>query len=75
MNLELVTTEAILKEIESRFTHYIFIGVMPLDDDSEKRITRYSGNYIVSMGLCAKLMAKIHERQERDIEPLNDEDM
>lgn len=75
MNLELVTTQTLLKEIESRFTHYIFIGVMPLDDASEKRITRYSGNYIISMGLCAKLMAQIHEKQESEIEPLDDEDM
>ena len=75
MNLELVTTQTLLKEIESRFTHYIFIGVMPLDDASEKRITRYSGNYIVGMGLCAKLMAQIHAKQESEIEPLDDEDM
>lgn len=75
MNLELVTTQALLTELESRCTDFVFIGIMPLDDESEKRITRYSGNYIVGMGLCAKLMAQINAAQERDTEKLGDEDM
>ena len=75
MNLELVTTQALLTELESRCTDFVFIGIMPLDDESEKRITRYSGNYIVGMGLCAKLMAQINAVQERDTEKLSDEDM
>jgi len=75
MNLELVTTKALLDELESRFKDFVFTGITDFDKESDRCITRYSGNYIMGMGLCAKLMQQINAVQERDITRLSDEDM
>ena len=59
MNLELVTTKALLDELETRFKTMIFSGIMDIDGEYEKEVTRHSGHFRTSQGLCLNLALRL----------------
>ena len=59
MEIELITTQALLDELEKRFDTMVFAGLANLDDQFEKEITRHKGHYRTSQGLCMNLILKL----------------
>ncbi len=75
MNLELVTTHALLDELESRYKDFVFMGRREHDPDSFQENFRYKGDYRVCQGMSYTILSRIEKIRIEDSEPLSEEDM
>lgn len=60
-DLALVTTDALLEELEKRFNHMAFIGRVDdaLGPDRHRRLWRWAGDGMASLGLLVYLKYRI----------------
>ena len=75
MNLELVTTAALLNELESRYKDFVFMGRREHDTESFQENFRYKGDYRVCQGMSYTLLSRIEKLRIEDSDPLDAEDM
>lgn len=73
MEIGLIPTDALLDELEKRFKTMVFSGLMDMDSDFEKQISRHSGHYRTSQGLCMNLILKLNVIP--GTQPMTSEDM
>lgn len=75
MDIELLTTDSLLKELATRFDHYIFAGIKSLDNESEQEIRRHAGGWRTCQGLASGMIFALEKARDQDIEPMDDEDI
>lgn len=75
MNLELVTTKALLDELESRYSDFVFMGRQDHDTESFRENFRYKGDYRVCQGMSYTILSRVEKIRIEDSDPLDAEDM
>lgn len=75
MEIALITTDALLVELATRFDHYIFAGLKSLDGESEQEIRRHAGGWRTCQGLAQGMIFALEKARDEDIEPMDPEDI
>lgn len=71
MEIELITTDALLTELATRFDHYIFAGIKSLGDNSESEVRRHAGGWRTCQGLSQGMIFALEKARDQDIEPMD----
>ena len=71
MQIELITTDALLNELTARFDHYVFAGIKSLGNDSESEVRRHAGGWRTCQGLSQGLIFALEKARDADIEPMD----
>ncbi|RLB39179.1 MAG: hypothetical protein DRH12_11855 [Deltaproteobacteria bacterium] len=59
MNLQIIPTDDIIRELESRFDVFIVAGVASITKEKDKYYSRYKGGMTNAIGLAEWLKTKI----------------
>lgn len=75
MEIELLTTSALLKELSTRFDHYVFAGIKTHDENSNTEVRRHGGSWRMCQGLAVGLITDLEQGRQAEITPVDDEDI
>ena len=73
--IELITTDALITELLSRFDHAIFAGMKVMSEHEDKdgdifETRRHVGNTRVCQGLAFEIMCRTQAKWEDKVEPV-----
>lgn len=75
MEIELLTTQALINELITRFDHVIIAGIKDSDRQSMQEIRNYRGDYRLCQGLASGMIIAIERDRDKIIEDLSEDDM
>lgn len=70
MNLELVTDNALIDELENRFDALVLVGLRDHDETDTIEKFRWKGDYRRCQGLVFSMIARIEESRKNTTEPI-----
>lgn len=71
MEIELLTTDALLNELITRFDHCVFSGIKSKDTESEVEVRRHVGGWRTCQGMAMGLILDLEKSRTADIEPMD----
>lgn len=71
-DLSLITTEALLDEIRTRFDHFLLAGIVSHDSEHDQSVEMWDGNPAVVMGLGSRIVYLLNRELDQHDTPVDE---